>query len=155
MRTATHTDGLRRRPSRVLDSVFAGHHWPHRVDIWSPDLPARPATGTQGLVQDRTYILSQRDVVCCYNATPENNEGLLIGRTQADNLFTLDRFFFPEDAPVADLCVLAFLTDGPNRGRLFMVQGSPQRYEPGPHQPSWGLLVLAKALSTPPPGVTR
>jgi hypothetical protein len=90
---------------------------------------------------------------CFYNATPETNQAEVVGRTQSDNIFTMDKFILPMGADVDDTWTLGFLTPGDNYLNLYAIQGAPQSVNPGPLHPIGGRLVMGKLLPLPPPGV--
>lgn len=143
-------------PSRILGRMhLEALHYPHLCGLWAPDSLERLPSGVS---PSRIKAADGQSVFvgvfsCFYNATPETNQAEVIGRTQADNIFTMDRFILPMGADVDDTWTLAFLTPGDNYLNLYSIQGAPQSVNPGPFHPIGGRLVMGKLLPLAPSGV--
>lgn len=148
--------GLRSLPSRIMGrKQLEALHYPHLCGLWAPGTLERLPSGVS---PSRIKAADGLNVfvgvfACFYNATPETNQAEVMGRTQADNIFTMDRFILPMGAEVDDTWTLAFLTPGDNYLNLYAIQGAPQSVNPGPLHAIGGRLVMGKLLPLPPPGV--
>lgn len=146
--------GYRALPSRVLGkSQREALHFPHACALWKPTRLETLKNGNVNdgvLMADRGYELATARQACFYNATPENNEATVLGRTRVNNLFTLDVFLFPEGVNLDDQWVLYLLTEGDNQHRLFVLQGAPQSVQPGPLHSIGGQRALVARIATIP-----
>jgi len=155
MRT-TPQRGLKPLPSRLLSPErLSVHHFPHECALWKPSTLEKLPSGVNPSrleVSDQHFELVGR-FRCFYNATPETNQGEVMGRTQADNIFTMDKFILPQGVKVEDTWILVFLSEGDNQYRAFALQGEPQSVNPGPFHSLGGQLVMGKFIPILPPGV--
>lgn len=148
--------GFRALPSRIMGRrQLEALHFPHLCALWTQGVLEKLPSGVNPsrLKASDTGNVFVGVFACFYNATPETNQAEVMGRTQADNIFTMDKFILPSGVDVDDMWTLAFLTPGDNYLNLYALQGAPQSVNPGPFHPIGGRLVLGKLLPLPPPGV--
>lgn len=146
-------------PSRVLtETVRRRLTLPHRCDLYAPeDLRPIAGEGNPSGIQtgDGRWRLAARDVPCLFSPRPETDQPTVLGRTQADNIFTLDVFFVPSGVEIHDAWLLVFLGAGDNHGEVYAVQGEPQSDNPHPLNPAQTQQVFCKRIpgNPLPPGV--
>jgi hypothetical protein len=123
--------GLKLPSSRLLNTALLTNlYFPHRCDLFKMSEPNTISdtqrNPLQNRIADESYELAREDVPVFYSATPETDEAKLLGRIKQDNMFTLDRFVFPESVKVMDTWYLVFLSEGPNYQNIYVVQGNPE-----------------------------
>jgi hypothetical protein len=131
------SSGFNPNQSRVLRTKdLHAFYFPHRCDIFKlsalepiSDTEQNPSTLR---VADGHYELSYQDVPCFFSATPETDQGSVLGRVKVSNIFTLDKFVFPEDVTILDTWYIVFLSKGNNYQNLYSVQGNPESKNPHP-----------------------
>lgn len=91
------------------------------------DVYKRPEIETSGWLSDLDVspTASYTAVPCLWLSQPENNQFGVIGRSEQDNLLTLDRFHFEVGTDLEDGDFLKLTTSGhPAANAIFQVQGT-------------------------------
>jgi hypothetical protein len=125
-----------------------------RVDLYAPNAhTVDPATKE---VRSVTYGPSptHSNVQCLYTPSPEMGEMQVVGRTNSDIVFTLDRFHFDVAVPVDDTWYLQLKVEGhPEYETWWVVEGGPDVTASVGRRRSNYRSVFAKR-SMRPPGVS-
>lgn len=127
----------------------------HAFDLWKPD---RILSGVQW--SQATYTLQESAVPCFLNRNPSVSQLEMFGRTEQDDIFTIDIVWFGPGQAIDEAWVLVNRTVLPNGensadyGRLWVTRGGPRVLNDLPDAAFGHVEIVAASTPIVPSGVT-